>query len=657
MNSTKPDRDYSTGNLTSSSVLKSNKSVSGIQQFVRSNLVGTITVTIAGSLLLTGTSSWNIWNIYRNFSSTVTKQFEIQKDSGQMIFMDEALTMSARMLVNTGDLRWEQRYKDFNDKYAVVLERFLANVPAQMQQEAKKTDGASAKLFEFEAEAFKLVKQGKKAEAAALLLGNEYTTQKKIYAQGNGEVLAKVDALISKQLKDYEEQLFTSIAFAGITLPILLASWVIVLSAVKDYIRDRQAAQTALQESARNLLVLNDNLQTEAEIRKQQEEQIRRESEQLQQDIGELLDVVCTIEEGDLTVQAQVNDRATGLIGDTLNRLVEELGGTLVQVSNTAQRVSANSDRQKKMAATVAEETTKQAQSVMQVLSLTETVRESAKNAAQQLAATNDSLLTLQTAVGNGQTNIESLNQEIEILQEGSDRIVQQMKTLGEFVGLADRFVQDQTEIATQTQVLALNASLVAARAAEQRDPQQFVLVAREFESISAQVSQLAQQTNEGLTNLEQQSSQIHRVVSDVDAQVQKLGGLVNSFTQGVKQTREVFQTVQSVTVNAVDAGETVAATSQTIVGAADATARSVDEIATISQKIAQQSQAAQSVADRVNSFSVELLDKIKVFKLPAVNTANSIEPNFEPTIISEEIPAPVLVDDAETLSTLASKN
>jgi twitching motility protein PilJ len=293
----------------------------------------------------------------------------------------------------------------------------------------------------------------------------------------------------------------------------------------------------------------------------------------------------------------------------------------------------------------------------MQVLSLTETVRESAKNAAQQLAATNNSLLTLQTAVGNGQTNIESLNQEIEILQEGSDRIVQQMKTLGEFVGLADRFVQDQTEIATQTQVLALNASLVAARAAEQRDPQQFVLVAREFESISAQVSQLAQQTNEGLTNLEQQSSQIHRVVSDVDAQVQKLGGLVNSFTQGVKQTREVFQTVQSVTVNAVDAGETVAATSQTIVGAADATARSVDEIATISQKIAQQSQAAQSLADRVNSFSVELLDKIKVFKLPAVNTANSIEPNFEPTIISEEIPAPVLVDDAETLSTLASKN
>jgi twitching motility protein PilJ len=655
MNSTKPDRDYFTENLTSSSVLKSNKSVSGIQQFVRSNLVGTITVTIAGSLLLTGTSSWNIWNIYRNFSSTVTKQFEIQKDSGQMIFMDEALTMSARMLVNTGDLMWEQRYKDFNDKYTVVLERFLANVPAQMQQEAKKTDGASAKLFEIEGEAFKLVKQGKKTEAAALLLGNEYTTQKKIYAEGNGEVLAKVDALISKQLKDYEQQLFTSIAFAGVTLPILLASWVLVLSAVKDYIRDRQAAQTALQASEQNLLALNDNLQTEADIRKQQEQQIRRESEQLQQDIGELLDVVCTIEEGDLTVQAQVNDRATGLIGDTLNRLVEELGGTLVQVSNTAQRVSANSDRQKKMAAIVAEETTKQAQSVMQVLSLTETVRESAKNAAQQLAATNDSLLTLQTAVGNGQTNIESLNQEIEILQEGSDRIVQQMKTLGEFVGLADRFVQDQTEIATQTQVLALNASLVAARAAEQRDPQQFVLVAREFESISAQVSQLAQQTNEGLTNLEQQSSQIHRVVSDVDVQVQKLGGLVNSFTQGVKQTREVFQTVQSVTVNAVDAGETVAATSKTIVGAADATARSVDEIATISQKIAQQSQAAQSVADRVNSFSVELLDKIKVFKLPAVNTANSIEPNFEPTI--KEIPAPVLVDDAETLSTLASKN
>ena len=69
-----------------------------------------------------------------------------------------------------------------------------------------------------------------------------------------------------------------------------------------------------------------------------------------------------------------------------------------------------------------------------------------------------------------------------------------------------------------------MNASLVAARASQQRDPKQFVIVAREFESIATQVSQLAQQTSEGLTSLERQSAQIYSVVSTVDADVQSFG-------------------------------------------------------------------------------------------------------------------------------------
>jgi hypothetical protein len=68
-----------------------------------------------------------------------------------------------------------------------------------------------------------------------------------------------------------------------------------------------------------------------------------------------------------------------------------------------------------------------------------------------------------------------TLEDPLEVLQKGSAQIVQRMKTLGEFVGLAEQFVQDQSQIASLTQVLAINATLVAARAAEQRDPKQFI--------------------------------------------------------------------------------------------------------------------------------------------------------------------------------------
>ncbi len=587
------------------------------KQFVRSNLVATITVTLTGSLLLTGASTWNIWNIYKGFRSTVTKQFQLEKSSAEIVHLDEVLTMSARMAASTGDPRWEVRYHKYEPQLTSAIEATLAGVTPDIRAQASLTDGANNKLVALETKAFELVRKGQSPQALKLLLGPEYAAQKKIYADGNDRVLQRIDQLIQQQLRNYEQNLLTSITFAAVILPILLASWLLVLSAVQDYIRDRKLAQDRLQESQVNLLTLNQALKEEAETRQRQETMVRLESEQLQADIGELLDVVCSIEAGDFTTQATVNERATGLIGDTLNRLTEELGRILSQVSAASEGVSDKSDRQKDIASTVAQSTSQQAESVSQVLSLTETVRRSANSAAQQLAHTNDSLLTLQSAVEAGQVTVGSLNEEIAVLQQGSDRMVQQIKTLGEFVGLADQFVQTQGDIATQTQILALNASLVAARAAEQRDPKQFAAVAREFESIAGQVSQLAQQTNDGLTSLEQRSAQIHRVVTDVDAEVQRLGTLVHRFTDGVKQTRTVFQTVQSVTGDAVASGETVTQTSQTIVAAADETATAMNAITALSRQIALQSQDAQLISDQMYSLSEDLLSNVQIFKLP----------------------------------------
>jgi twitching motility protein PilJ len=340
--------------------------------------------------------------------------------------------------------------------------------------------------------------------------------------------------------------------------------------------------------------------------------------------------VVSRIESGDFTVKANVNNRPTGLVSDVLNQMVTRLGLVFAQVSMGTQQVAFSSNQQDELAADVARNTSAQTKSVERVLALTETVRQSANSAAAQLADNNRSLVSLQSAVTAGEITIESLDREIGILQQGSDRIVQQMKALGEFIGLADKFVYTQSDIATQTQILALNASLVAARAAEQRDPRQFEAVAREFESIADQVSQLAQQTNEGLTSLEQSNTQINKVVAEVDGEIQRLGGLVNSFTQGIERTREVFINVQSVTGAVVQTGVVVSQTSQTIVDSADSTAKSIAAIATLSAQIDEQSQMARSISSEMNDLSIELLSHIQIFRLPSSTTLNILPKSNE---------------------------
>jgi methyl-accepting chemotaxis protein len=349
-----------------------------------------------------------------------------------------------------------------------------------------------------------------------------------------------------------------------------------------------------------------------------QRQATEEESAILQADIEKLLDAVSAVEEGNFTVQAPVSDRVTGLVSDTLNRLVEELAAVITQVLNAAQNVSRNTQNLEMIAGTVANNASQQAQSVSEALDLSSQVEQSAAMTVQELQQANQILLSLSQTVQEGQSAINSLTNGTTILQQGTDRIIQQMKTLGEFVGLAEQFVQDQNQIATQTQILALNASLVAARAAEQRDPRKFAAAAQEFEAIAGQVSQLAQQTNEGLTTLEQRTAQIQNVVAGVDTEVQGLGGLVSGFTKGVERSNAAFNSVQAATTIVVHTGEQVTQSSQDIIDRAQFTASAMKAIVELAEKTANLTQDARQQSESMGQLSAQLLQRVEFFRLPA---------------------------------------
>jgi twitching motility protein PilJ len=362
------------------------------------------------------------------------------------------------------------------------------------------------------------------------------------------------------------------------------------------------------------------------------------ESKTLQDEVAHLLDVVSLAGEGNLTAQAKVSDRITGLVADTFNHLIERLADVLDQVLTAARQVSQGANQQTGLAETVATNAEQQAQAVGQVLNLTEQVEHAAQSSAERAKASNESLQTMFTTLMQGQEAIAALTEGIFILQEGTDRIVQRMKTLREFVGLAEQFVQSQNQIAFITQTLSLNASLVAARASQQRDPRQFVVVAREFDSIADQVNKLAQQTSEGLTAIEQQSAQINNAVSAVDGDVQSLGDLVRQFTTGVEQSNQVFAQVQRVTGEAMQAGEAVNHFNQEIVEAAQTTATVMRDIAELANKTAELTQIARERSDQMDLLSAQLLQTVQFFQLPSALGQDSNVPAESDSTQMEEI-------------------
>ncbi len=341
------------------------------------------------------------------------------------------------------------------------------------------------------------------------------------------------------------------------------------------------------------------------------------QTELMESEVGDLLDVVSSMEEGDLTIEAQVNDRATGLVADTLNRLREKLVEIISSVLGTAQQVAQGASDLEELARTVVLNTAEQAQSVAQGQALTEQVAAIAQRSATQVNVANQSLQEVRDTVTSGQASINTLTESISVLQTGSAQIVQRMKTLGEFVGLAEQFVQDQGQIASLTQVLALNATLVAARAAEQKDPKQFAGVAREFETIAGQVNDLANQTSDGLTVLQQRTSQIQTVVTAIDVEVQNLSGLVSGFTSGVEASQSAFNSIQSATEEVVQIGQTITESSTEIADAAGSTASYISEIAQLADLTANLTRSARQQAEAMGNQAQQLLQGIQFFRLP----------------------------------------
>jgi methyl-accepting chemotaxis protein PixJ len=345
-----------------------------------------------------------------------------------------------------------------------------------------------------------------------------------------------------------------------------------------------------------------------------------------QDEISHLLDVVSELEMGDLTAKAEVSPHATGLIADTLNRLSEQLAEVLAAVLQTAQQVTLRTDRLEKLAIAVSQNAEKQESLVVQARLGIEDVNQLAQDSAQRAIAANRAVQRVRSAVRQGEEQIIYLTASINSLQAATGQMVQRIKNLGEFVALAKQFVLDQKRLASLTQVLATNASMIAVRALEQRDPEQFASVAREFEAIASQVNNLATQTNQGLVALQQRTGFVDVVVSGIDQDVRDVNSLVSDFTNSVNSSEQSFTNIATVTEELSEIGVAVTDSSQSIAEAVKFSLASIQDIEVIAERSASQAQFTRAQSGKMGMLARQLLERVNFFRLPPMLKTESME-------------------------------
>lgn len=118
----------------------------------------------------------------RNATSRSIRVAELR---GSLAYLNEWLTMSARMAAATGDERWIERFDEASPKLQTVIEEaLLISTPEVAAALVSTTEEAGRGLLEMQNAGFRMIRANDKVGAATLLEGTDYHYLEAVYQSG-----------------------------------------------------------------------------------------------------------------------------------------------------------------------------------------------------------------------------------------------------------------------------------------------------------------------------------------------------------------------------------------------------------------------------------------------------------------------------------------
>ncbi len=274
--------------------------------------------------------------------------------------------------------------------------------------------------------------------------------------------------------------------------------------------------------------------------------------------------IVRTVAEGDLCVAIDAGNNQESLLA-TMKNMVDQLRKLVGEIRTAADSLASGSEQLSASSEEISRNMTGQSERVSQIATsseeMTQTVEDVAKNAA-QIAGSARATTEL---AREGGTIVDKSAAEMSTIEQTVNQSAGIMRELGARSEQIGEIVSVINDIADQTNLLALNAAIEAARAGEQ---------GRGFAVVADEVRKLAERTAKATAEI---GSMIKSIQNDV-------GGAVSSM-DGVKKQ------VDAEVAFAVQAGEAL----QKIV-------RSVDELHMVIQQVATSTEEMSSVSEGISS-------------------------------------------------------
>jgi twitching motility protein PilJ len=338
----------------------------------------------------------------------------------------------------------------------------------------------------------------------------------------------------------------------------------------------------------------------------------RKDTDRNQQAILRLLDELSSLADGDLTVQATVTEDITGAIADSINYAVDALRGLVTTINQSAIHLDSAARQTQALSAHLAKASGAQAKQISSatesaggMASATEEVSGNAERAAD---VARHSVEVAHKGGDAVRRTIDGMNTIRETIQETSKRI----KRLGESSQEIGNIVELINDIAEQTNILALNASIQASMAGEAG--RGFAVVADEVQRLAERAANATKQIEVLVRTIQTDTNEA--VVSMERSTTDVVGGALLAENAGaaLEEIEQVSNQIASLVQN-------ISASSRQQTSAAQNIARNMGVLKEISTQTQDSTNATSAAIAKLAELSSGLRKSAAGFRLPGTTT------------------------------------
>ena len=310
----------------------------------------------------------------------------------------------------------------------------------------------------------------------------------------------------------------------------------------------------------------------------------------------------------DFTVRVSVtNNDEIGHVTSALNRLLDKLQGNLKSIANGANAVASAANLMATTSSQVATASHEQSESASGMAATVEEMTVSINHVADRAQETSristesgKLALSGERVIGQTVGDIQDIEKTVHDAAELIHSLEQHSQQISDVV----RVIK---EVAEQTNLLALNAAIEAARAGEQ---------GRGFAVVADEVRKLAERTSSSTLEI---TSTIDTMRTSAGNAVTSMNGAVDKVTKGVQRAQEANESIKQIgegSRTAVEMVEEIAIAIREQGSATNNIASQVERIAQMSEESSAAASGSAQTAQNLNRLAVEMQQIVSAYKL-----------------------------------------